>query len=156
MDMDLEYFEVKVTAGKKEADELYSMLSNMNLDHMDMPPIPLEAMRDYMEDKKSVLWEVTINDKTYLTFEAAREAVAALMKMVKGAGEDKFPVPPLPAKNLRAYVNGQRENVALMELRRNKDVQVRVKPTEEAMAKKTEKKSTSGASSKRLDPKEDN
>ena len=144
-----------MTAGKKEADELYSMLSNMGLEHMDMPPIPLEAMKDYMDDKKSVLWEVTINDKTYLTFEANREAVAALMKMVKGAGEEVFPVPPLPKKNLRAYVNGQRENVALMELRRNKDVQVRVKPTEEAVAKKAERKSSSGPSSTRLDPKED-
>lgn len=150
-EMDLEYFEVKVTASKKDADELYSMLSNMGLDSLDIPPIPVEAMKDYMDDKKSVLWEVTINDKTYLTFEATREAVAALMKMVKGAGEDKFPVPPLPSKNLRAFVNGQREHVAMMELRRNKDVQVRVKPTEEAKAKKKP-----SPSSKQLDPKEDN
>ena len=140
--MDLEYFEVTITANKREADELYSMLTNMGLDHMEIPPIPVSAMKDFIDGKREKLWDVTVNDKVYLTFEGTPDAVSALIKLVKGAGVEQFPIAPLPAEHLRAYVNGQRDNVGLLEIRRNKDVRVRVKPEKEETDKKSSTKKT--------------
>lgn len=127
-EIDLEYFEIKVTADKRKADELYSIMSNLGTQEVPMPPIPITAMKDFIDGKRPNLFEVTVNDEVYLTFEASNDSASALVKMVKSAGVEEFPVAPLPIKHLRAFVQGQRENVSLLEIRRNKNVQVRVKP----------------------------
>ena len=126
--MELEKFKVEITADKRKADELYSLLSNAESDFMDLPPVPVTAIKDFLEDKRDNLWQVTLDDEVYLTVMSDKPSASALLKMVKGAGVEDFPLAPLPAKNLRAFVNGQRDSVATLEIRRNTDVQVRVKP----------------------------
>lgn len=149
--MELEQFKIEIVADRKKADELYSMMVNSESEYLDLPPIALTAVKDYLDEKRDNLWEVTINDKVFLTVKADKDAAEALLKMVKGAGEEQFPLAALPAKNLRAFVQGQRQNVATLTLSRNPNVQVRVKPDE---ADKPEEKTTEKGKEKKKKDKE--
>jgi hypothetical protein len=137
--MELEEHKIEIVAESKKADELYSLMTNSSVESMDLPALPLTAIKDFIDEKRDNLWEVTINGEIFLTVKADREAALALLKMVKGAGYDEFVMAPLPAKNLRAFVQGQRKNVATLTIRRNPDVTVRVKPDKDAKEAKESK-----------------
>lgn len=140
--MDFEEFKVELTADLKKADELFSICSNEEMEFVPLPPLPISAVKDFLDGKRSNLYEVTLNGETYLTIQADKESALALLKMVKDADEEEFPLAMLPVQNLRAFVQGQRTNVANLRIRRNKDVQVRVKPEkvkERERAKEKEK-----------------
>jgi hypothetical protein len=139
--MEMEEFKVKVTADRRKADELYSMMVNAAAEYMDLPALPITAIKDFIDDKRENLWEITIDGQVFLTVVSEREAALTLLKMIKGAGQEEFVMAPLPAANLRAFVQGQRDTVATLTIRRNPDVQVRVKPAEkvEEKAEKAEK-----------------
>jgi|WetSurSiteA1Bulk_404760.scaffolds.fasta_scaffold63424_2 hypothetical protein len=137
--MELEQFTIEIVADKKKADELYSMMVNNESEYMELPSISLTAIKDFLDEKRDNVWEVTINDAVFLTVKADKDAAMALLKMVKGAGQEEFPLAALPAKNLRAFVQGQRKNVASLHISRNPNVQVRVKPVEKVEEKTTDK-----------------
>jgi hypothetical protein len=130
MDFDFEEFEVEIVTDKKKADFLYSLLVNNELPALELPPVPISAIKDFIEDTRANIWEVTINGEVHLTVTANKEAAMTLLKMVQAAGAEEFPLAPLPAENLRNFVNGQRANVGRLEIRRNKNVQVRVKSSD--------------------------
>jgi hypothetical protein len=125
--MRLEEYKVEIIADKKRADNLFSILSNHEMDNLDLPPIPLGVIKDFISGKRSNLWEVAINGETYLDIVADKKSAGALVEMVEGAGREDFPLAPLPATNLRAFVSGQRDNVATIEIRKNLDVKPRPK-----------------------------
>lgn len=131
MPSDLEEFKIELVSDMKKADALYSILSNSELEFLDLPPIPIEAIKDFIQGNRKTLWEITVNGEVYLTLVSDQPSASALLKMVKDAGVEEFPLAPLPAKNLRAFVNKQRKNVAQLDIRRNNKVQVRVKPEKE-------------------------
>jgi hypothetical protein len=138
--MELEEYKVEIVSDIKKADRLFSILSNSDLNYLELPALPLSAVKDFIDGKRSNLWEVVVNDESFLEVTADPESAAALLGMIKAAGVDEFPLAPLPVKNLKAFVKGQRPNVALLEIRKNTDVQVRVKPEEKKEAKKTKKR----------------
>jgi hypothetical protein len=138
--MEMEEFKVQVIADRRKADELYSMMVNAEVEYMDLPALPITAIKDFIDDKRENLWEITIDGQVYLTVVSDREAALTLLKMVKGAGQEEFVMAPLPAKNLRSFVQGQRSDVATLTIRRNPDVQVRVKPAAEKEKEKVQEK----------------
>lgn len=135
---DYDEFKVEIVTDKKKADKLYSLLTNSNMSHLIMPSIPLSAMKDYFDEKRPEMWTITMNDEAYLSVVADKDATMALIKMIKDAGEEEFPLAPLPADNLRDFVNGQRSNVAQMTMRKKHNVQVRIKQPDKVKKEKTD------------------
>lgn len=126
-ELNLEEYRIEIIAEKKKADNLFSILTNHEMDTLDLPPIPLNAIKDYIRDKRPNIWEVTIDGETILTIKGDKKSAGALVEMVEGASREDFPLAPLPSSNLRAFVNGQRDNVATIEIRKNLDVKQRSK-----------------------------
>jgi hypothetical protein len=126
-ELNVEEYKVEIVAKKKQADQLFSILSNHEMDNLDLPPVPLAAIKDFIGNKRANLWEVTIDGETFLTLECDKKSAGALVEMVEGAGREDFPLAPLPSANLRSFVNGQRDNVATIEIRKNLDVKPRPK-----------------------------
>jgi len=125
--LNLEEFKVEIVSDKKKADQLFSILTNHEMDDIDLPPIPISSIKDFITGKRANIWEVTINGELYMSIVGDKASAGALVEMVEGAGREDFPLAPLPASNLRDFVNGQRDNVARIDIRKNKDVKPRPK-----------------------------
>lgn len=124
----MDEFKIEILAEKRKADELYSMLVNANATSLGIPAIPVSAVKDFLEGNREDIWEVVVNDKAYLTVTADRPSAAAFLEMLEDTGDEEFEVHPLPAENLRAYVQGQRSTVATLQIRK----ETRVVPQKES------------------------
>lgn len=139
--MELEEYKVEIVSDPKKADQLYSLLINLELDALELPPLPITAIKDFIDERRNTLWDITVDGEEMLHLVCDKEAASVLLKMVKDAGVEEFPLAPLPSNNLRAFVRKQRNNVAQLDIRRNNDVQVRVKPEKAKNKEKDAKKS---------------
>jgi hypothetical protein len=115
----MEEFKIEIIADKRKADELFSMLTNAKSESLGIPPIPIEAIREFVTGDRSSIWEVTVNDEVFLTITADKSSAIAFLAMLEEVKENEFPIVPLPTKNLRAFIQGQRSNVATLHIRKD-------------------------------------
>jgi len=113
-----ETFSLKIKTSKEQAKNLLEMLGNK--EEIDMPAIPLTEVKAYTEGNRKNIWEITINMETMMHVESNKKSAAALVEMLEYSAAEELVLPKLKVSNIRDFVAGDRDNLLLIEFRKER------------------------------------
>lgn len=117
--MDQEIFKVELRSTREQAEFLKAIMVSDSREELEIPPVPIGEIEKFIEGSRQNIWEVTLNDVTYVTIESSKEAATLLLEMVSGAGVDEFPLQPIMLQNITDFIEGKRDHLALLEIVKN-------------------------------------
>lgn len=116
-----ETFAIEITATKSKAEAMLASLKENGFKQADLPPIPMQALSDFIEGKRSNIYELTINDEVFLTVEGDVDCAKTMRGMLKSSETTEFPLAPVLLENLEEFLAGGRSNVVMLEIIRTKE-----------------------------------
>jgi hypothetical protein len=113
----MEFFKAEIKATKENAKSILDLMENSDVAELTLEDVPLDAISDFISDKRSNVWEITVNDKFVMEVVASnKKSAKAMAEMVKEQGGKTFPLAPIPIQNLLDFTQGKRSNVLNLEM----------------------------------------
>ena len=120
MDLDqLKQYKIELVSTKENALYVKDVLISLGADGMNLPPIPVTAIKNFIEGKRDNLWEITINGIVRVTVKGEKDAAEVLLTLLDTADKDVFDMEPLQLSNIESFIANERENVAQFEMVHN-------------------------------------
>ena len=113
----MEYFKAEIKTSLDNAKGIVELMENAEVAELTLGDVPIDAISDFISDKRSNLWEITVNDKfTMQVVVSNKKSAKAMREMVKEHGGNSFPLAPIPIQNLLDFTKGKRSNVLNLEM----------------------------------------
>lgn len=126
MDLDkLKVFMISLNSIKEQAEFIKDLIVSHGAEALNLPAVPVSAIQDFIDDKRSNLWEITINGDVYITVNGDKESAETLLTLVTSAGQNEFVMEPLQLVNVEDYLLGKRDNVGQFEMVHNPEAKTK-------------------------------
>ena len=124
----MDFFKLRITATKAKAKTLLALMEERQLSELELPAIPMEAIDSFLAGERKNLWEVTINGETLITVAAKKDDATALKMMLGQMGAVDCVLAPIMYDNVVAFIDGERDTLALLEIMRGTEEELPPEP----------------------------
>ena len=112
----MELFRAEIKTNKEAAKYVLDLMEAADLEEMVVGGIPVSAISEFIDNKRSTLWEITVNGNTVMQVTATKKSAKAMVEMLKEEGVEVLPIVPIPIENLVEFVQGKRKNVLTIQM----------------------------------------
>jgi hypothetical protein len=112
----MEYFKAEIKTTKEHAQKILDLMNEAEVEELVLEDIPLEALSDFVRDKRANIWEIIVNDDYVMEVVSNKKGARAMEEMVKEQNGKFFPLMPIPILNISNFVKGKRPNIITLEM----------------------------------------
>jgi hypothetical protein len=113
---------VRVKCSKENAEEILELINGIGTDQLPLPPFGKENVQDFLSNKRSNILDISINGKELLEVTASKKSAKILMEFLEENHLETFDLVPVPISNIQEFMDGSRDNVLILEIKRTDNV----------------------------------
>ena len=113
----MDEYKLKVLISRDRAFELLDIMKECKTEALDVPPIPLSAVEDFLAKKRDNLFTFAINGKDFMEVKANRESAEQFRALMITSNVEEFELAPILATNIDAFLSEERDDILTLTFR---------------------------------------